>query len=427
LDAVFAAEYQELEDIAAESAEESAVALRDVGRILPRPRRRLLRNALADRSPFWRDSSLELNLRLYDFERENGEEVISEALAIGTELIFSSGQWRDRLSAVVSWHTSNSIDAPDDKPLTGILGPDQSDLSVISRAYLEAELADKTALRLYRQDFDMPYINRNDSRMIPNTHEAYMLRHAGEQFRYMLGHITKMKQRDSEEFTPMAEVAGLEGDDSGTSVAVTDYKFSEQGSLGALAYYTPDLFTSTYFEVALGRTLNEDWGTQLTAQLTNQWSVGEQLLGDFDTYTWGLRGRVSYRGTILTAAFSATGGAAILKPYGGTPGFTSSMLFDFDRAREEAYRVGLSHNFARLGYPGVGLIINYTEGRDAESNDGKPLPDAEEIAITLDLRPERGLFKGLWLRIRYADAERGPPEADRRDVRVILNYSLGAL
>jgi outer membrane OprD family porin len=427
LDSAFPAEYQENEDIAAESAEESAAGLRNLSTALSRPRRRLLRDALSERSPFWEDSELELNLRLYDFERENGEEVISEALAIGTELTFRSGQWKDVLSAVLSWHTSNGIDAPDDKPGSGILGPEQEDISVISRAYLDAQVSDKTSLRLYRQDFNMPYINRNDNRMIPNTHEAYALHHEGGQFRYMLGHITKMKTKDSEDFVSMAEVAGAESDDSGTSVAFTGYKFDEHSGLGVLAHHTSNLFASSYIEATLGRTLNKNWGTQLAAQLTNQWSVGNEKLGDFDTYAGGLRGRISYQGTILTAAYTDIGSAAIQRPYGGTPGFSSSMLYQFDRAREEGYRLGLSHNFARIGYPGIGLIVNYTEGRDAQSTTGIPLPDAEEINITLDFRPERGLLKGLWLRLRYADADRGSPEADRRDLRLILNYSLGAL
>ena len=424
--AVTAAEYQTNEDIAAESAEESEAGLQNLGEPVVRPRRRLLRDALSDRSPFWGDSELELNLRLYDFERENGEEVIAEALAIGTEMTLRSGQYKDVLSTVLTWHTSNGIDAPDDKPGSGILAPGQEDISVISRAYLNAEVFESTSLRLYRQDFNMPYINRHDNRMIPNTHEAYVLRHDGEKLRYMLGHITKMKRKDSEDFVSMAEVAGVESDDSGTSVAITGYKFDEHSRLGAMIHHTRDLFAASYLEASLGQTISENWGSQVAAQLTNQWGVGDEKLGDVDSYAWGLRGRVSFQGTILTLGYTDTGSADILRPYGGSPGFSSSMLFQFDRAREESFRVGLSHNFARIGYPGVGLILNYTEGRKAESEAGLPLPDTEELNVTLDFRPERGFLKGLWLRLRYADANRGSPETDRRDVRIILNYSLGA-
>jgi hypothetical protein len=346
---------------------------------------------------------------------------------VGTELTFRSGKWRDRLSTVLSWHTSFAIDDPEGVGRGGLLGPDQSDLSVISRAYLDYEFGVATSLRLYRQDFNMPYINRKDSRMIPNTHEAYILRHPGERLQWLFGHVTKMKQRDSEEFVPMGEVAGVQGNNAGTTVAAARYEFSNKTTLGTLLQHTDDLFTTVYTEASIPRTFNEDWGMHLAAQLTNQWSTGEELLGDFNTYSWGLRGRVSYRGAMLTAAYTDTGSAAIQTPFGGTPGFTDNTLFDFDRAREEAFRIGLSQNFAKYGLPGIGLIVNYTEGRNAQTDDGVPLPDEDVIAITADFRPQEGFLKGLWLRVRYAEGDRGSPADNRRDVRVILNYSLGML
>jgi hypothetical protein len=424
--AVIAAEYQELETIAAETAQESSVGMEDLDQEPERPKRQFLMGALSEMSPFWRDSSAELNLRLFDFKRENGEETISEALAIGTELSYSSGKWRERISTVVSWHTSTGIDAPDSGPLTGILGPDQSDLSVLSRAYLEVDLDGHSALRLYRQDFNMPYLNRHDIRMIPNTHEAYVVRRPGDSVDFLFGQVTKMKQRDSEEFLPMAEVAGVEGDNSGTSVGAMNFRFGDAGRVGVLTQYTANLFSTTYAELSQGRTFNKDWGMQMAAQYTDQRSVGDEFLGDFDTYSWGVRTRGSYRGTILTAALTRTGNSAIRRPFGGSPGFSSSMIFGFDRAKEDAYRIGLSHNFTRIGFPGIALVANYTEGRNPIDSDGQALPDSQEIDITVDFRPKSGWLKGLWLRVRYADAERGSAVADRRDLRLIVNYSLKA-
>jgi hypothetical protein len=235
-----------------------------------------------------------------------------------------------------------------------------------------------------------------------------------------------MKQRDSEDFLPMAEVAGVKGDNSGTSVGAVNYRFGDMGQFSVLTQYTRNLFSTSYAEISLGRSINADWGIQTAAQYTGQWSVGDDRLGDFDTYSWGIRARGSYRGTILTGAVTSTGNSAISRPFGGSPGFSSSMIFGFDRAREDAYRIGLSHNFTRIGFPGIGLVANYTEGRNAVDAGGQALPDSREIDITVDFRPKRGLLKGLWLRVRYADAERGSAVADRRDLRLIINYSLKA-
>ena len=423
-----ATEFQVLENIAAESAEQSPTSIQDIDESPESAvRRGLLHDALADASPFFRDGSLEFDVRLYDLERDDGIERIADGTAIGTELTHRSGKWRDRISTVVSWHTSFGADAEDNFGRTNLLGADQSDLSVISRAWLQYDLGTTASLRLYRQDFNMPYINRKDSRMIPITHEAYMLRFPGKRLQWLFGQVTKMKSRDSDEFVPMGEIAGVDGSNAGTTIAGLRYDLSDRTTLGAFVQHTSDLFTTAFSEASFKRTLNENWGLQLAAQLTNQWSTGEELLGDFSTYSWGLRGKASFRGAVLTAAYTKTGSAVIRSPFGGTPGFTSSMLYDFDRPREQGYRLGISQNFARHGLPGTSLIVNYTKGRNAETDDGTALSDADEIAITADFRPQKGFLKGLWLRVRYAEGDRGSPAADRREVRIILNYGLEAL
>jgi len=424
----YGAEYQQVENLAPETAQAAPVSLEAFHEALKKgPARRILRERFAEKPPFRRDASLDFRLRVYDFQRDDGIETIADSLAVGTELTFTSGKWHERLSTVVSWHTSFGIDTTVGSGRSGLLGADESDLSVISRAYLQYEFGEVLSTRLYRQDFNMPYINRQDSRMIPNTHEAYVLRYPGKRLEWLAGHVTKIKKRDSEDFVPMAEAAGVDGDNTGTSVVAGRYTFVDKSLLSVVFQHTDDLFSTAFSEGSVRRTLSENWGLQLAAQLTNQWSVGGEKLGDFSTYTWGLRGMLSYRSTVLTTAYTKTGDTTIRKPFGGTPGYTSSMVFDFDRANEEAWRIGLSQNFANLGLPGVSLIVNYTKGRNSTTDIGEPLPDADELNITADFRPEKGFFKGLWFRVRYADANRGSPLADREDWRIIVNYSVSAL
>ena len=424
----YGSEYQQAENLAPESAETAPLSLDGFHEALKKgPMRRVLRERFAKAPPFWRDAELDFGLRIYDFRRDNGIETIADSLAAGTELTFSSGKWRERLSTVITWHTSFGLGSSEGSGNSGLLGEGESDVSVISRAYLQYDFGEVLSTRLYRQDFNMPYINRQDIRMIPNTFEAYVLRYPGKRLEWLAGHVTKIKKRDSEEFVPMAEAAGVDGDDTGTSVVAGRYNFADESVLGVVFQHTDDLFSTAYSEGSVRRTLSENWGMQLAAQLTNQWSVGGEKLGDFSTYTWGLRGMLSYRGAVLTTAYTKTGDAAIRTPFGGTPGFTSSMIFDFDRANEEAWRIGLSQNFAKLGLPGVSLIVNYTESRNSTTDIGEPLPDADELDITADFRPEEGFFKGIWLRVRYSDANRGSPVADREDWRITLNYSVSAL
>ena len=125
-------------------------------------------------------------------------------------------------------------------------------------------------------------------------------------------------------------------------------------------------------------------------------------------------------------AYTSTGDARIRKPFGGTPSYNSTMVSDFDRAGERDSQIGLSYNFARFGFPGISIVANYTKGRNARTDDGIPLPNTDAFTTTVDFRPERAFLKGAWLRIRFADGDRGSPEDDSREVRVILNYSLEA-
>jgi hypothetical protein len=86
----------------------------------------------------------------------------------------------------------------------------------------------------------------------------------------------------------------------------------------------------------------------------------------------------------------------------------------------------LSQNFEAYGLPGVSVTLNYTKGSDAVSALGAPLDDEDEFNLTADYRPEKGLLKGLWFRIRYGELDRGAPTANRRDLRIIVNYRLSA-
>lgn len=422
-------DYLDVENVAPASAEELQLSLGRAGvDDQATPARMILKKLFEDSVPFWRDGTLSLKLRGYDFRRNNDIEILSDASAIGTELGFASGKWLDRVSVVASWHTSSGFDSPPDLGGSGILAPDQSDLSVISRAYLRVDLPKDINLQLYRQDFNLPYLNRSDSRMIPNTHEAFVLERNKGSLEFLAGYVTKMKRKDSEEFIPMAEVAGVMGDATGSSVGGVRFNINENASIGAMALHTADLFTTAYSETSFKHAFNDRWGLQLAAQATQQWSIGDELLGEFKTRAFGLRGAISYQGAVLKLAYTKNSGDfAIKSPFGGRPGFTVGMLYNYDRANESAWRVGLSQDFEAYGLPGFSTNINYTEGRSAFSDNGAALRDESEISITADYRPPANWLRGLWLRVRYAEGRRGNLLENRRNVRIILNYSLNAL
>jgi hypothetical protein len=388
------------------------------------PRRYVPRERLAERGPFWADSGIELRLRVYDFTREIDGERVSDATALGTALTFRSGRWRERVRLLATWHTSFGLDAPDEFGGTGLLGPDQSDISVLSRAFVEVQLTESASARLYRQDFNLPYLNRDDSRMIPNTHEAYIVRRPGDRFEFTFGHVTKIKRKDSDRFVPMGEVAGVQGSKSGTSFFAVRGNATDSINLGINGFLTKDLFTTVYAESSFKRALTENWGLQLAGQFSWQRSHGKEQLGQFNTSTWGLRGALSYRAAVVSLSRTAVDeNAGIRSPFGGRPSFASGMIYDFDRAGEDAWRIRLSQNFTRFGLPGFTVKIDYTEGRGAIAPGLEPLSDESAWTLTADYQPQ-GRFEGLWLRLRYGEGDRSGTDSGRRELRFIANYTL---
>ena len=90
---------------------------------------------------------------------------------------------------------------------------------------------DNIGARLYRQSLNIPYINRSDSRMIPNTFEAYMFGRQNTAFQFGVGHVTKIKVKNSDRFVPMAEAAGAEGgEEAGEGYRGVEFRRARRGS-----------------------------------------------------------------------------------------------------------------------------------------------------------------------------------------------------
>ena len=72
-------------------------------------------------------------------------------------------------------------------------------------------------------------------------------------------------------------------------------------------------------------------------QFADQRSVGDELVGSFNTRSAGAKPSLGYKSIITSTSFawSAKGGG-LRKPWGRPPGFNSVMLSDFDLGGERA-------------------------------------------------------------------------------------------
>jgi len=167
---------------------------------------------------------------------------------------------------------------------------------------------------------------------------------------------------------------------------------------------------------------------KLSAQFTDQQSIGDENIGAFDTHTGGIKASISYRGALLSAAGTITdSNSSIRSPYGGRPSYLSIIVKDFDRADENAWLIGLAYDFSFIGINGLSAYTNYAQGVTPDTGNVAS-PDQSEWDITVDYRPEIPVLEGLWFRYRRADIDQdGTGAVDLVDHRFILNWEIPLL
>jgi hypothetical protein len=418
-----APEYIQSEQTAAGSVDESTESSEHAFK-LPRPAK-----VFAELGDVLRESTLNLHLRNYYFDRERDANSNIQAWAQGGGLELATPSWRDRLQLGTTLYTSQKLYGPADKDGSKLLEPGQQSFTVLGQAYLEARLYKNLSLKAYRQRIELPYLNGDDSRMVPNTFETVSLfDFSGKRFVYGLGQTWKIKKRDATNFISMTEAAGIKGPDRAVSTVAARYTFANEANVGMINHYGRDFINIFYTEGNTRTRTRMGVGFQLSAQYANQRSVGDQLGGDFDTRFWGAKLAASRGGLLFSLArTSTTNNAGIKNNWGGDPSYISIMIKDFDRAGEDAWLLGLSSDFSYFGDTGFSGFINYAWG-DTPDNGSDASPDQSEFDITLDYKPKTGVTKGLWFRLRAAFVDQdGSDGNDLRDIRLIANYDFSVL
>src|SRR5438067_12487270 len=193
-----------------------------------------------------KDTKFEFNLRSFYFDRSdfNGSE--KQAWAIGGWLGVKTGYFLDHIAFGATVYTSNPIYAPDDRDGTLLLAPGQNGYTVLGEFYAELRIVEDVGITVGAKGYDTPFINRNDTRMTPNTFEAIVLqgrtKHGPSSIdatvadsgvglskdgkevavptptpaqdvasiKYGLGYFYAIKERNDSEFVSMAQDAGAD-------------------------------------------------------------------------------------------------------------------------------------------------------------------------------------------------------------------------
>src|SRR6266513_71163 len=129
-----------------------------------------------------KDTKFEFNLRSFYFDRSDFNRSEKQAWAIGGWLGVKTGYFLDHVAFGATVYTSNPIYAPDDRDGTLLLAPGQNGYTVLGEFYTELRIVKDMGITVGAKGYDTPFINRNDTRMTPNTFEAAVL-----QGRFKLG------------------------------------------------------------------------------------------------------------------------------------------------------------------------------------------------------------------------------------------------
>ncbi|MFZ1219594.1 MAG: OprD family outer membrane porin [Chthoniobacterales bacterium] len=412
---------------------------------------------LEKRRKAWEDTTFELNIRTFFLDRNKFDGTEQEAWAIGGWAGLKTGYFLDHIAFGLTGYTSQPVYAPDSRDGTLLLETGQEGYTVLGEAYAEIRIADGYIISVGRKGFDTPYINRNDSRMTPNTFEAIVFQGRTELgnsspdtdvnvtkdgtalskeskdvvapapapkkevavLKYGLGYFDEIKERNSSSFVSMSRDAGADVE-RGVWAAGLLY---EKGkfSIGGIDYYSDDIINIAYVETKMELPISAGFRPKLHAQFTDQRSVGDNLLQgqDFSGDQFGIKAELPVGKALFTAGFTHTlSGANMQNPWSGYPGYTSVQVQDFNRAGENAFLLRAGYEFTTI--PGLSTYALAVFGTT---------PDAvgqyrqDEYDVNLQWAPPKGCLKGFSVRLRYALVDQhGGNVENLTDFRTIVNY-----
>jgi hypothetical protein len=373
------------------------------------------------------DTDWKFQARSYYLGREKYDDSESEAWALGGSAGFKTGYFRERFAFGATAYGSAPLYAPDEKDGTLLLKPGQEGYAVLGEAYVETLLSEESKLTIGAQGLDTPYINKNDSRMTPNTFLAAVfsgLHGDGKQtgqWRWGAGYVDKIKERNSDEFVSMSDDAGADIK-RGVYAAGLNYTKGEL-SIGAINYWSSNVINIFYTEARYGIPIGGNAKLKFAAQYSDQQSVGDNRLtgSDFEAHQWGVKAELGAGGVLLTAAYTDAGGDRdMTAPWSGYPGYTSVQVEDFNRAGETAWLVRAAYTFPK--HTGLSAYALYVAGSDPDADSGY---GRGETDFNVQWSPPEGMLKGLMVRVRYAVvAQDDPGDTDLTDLRVMVFYDL---
>ena len=374
---------------------------------------------------FFADTNFIIKPRAYYLDRDRDVNQDNVGLAAGSAVQYLSGWALDRVQVRATAYTSQVLYGPSEKDGTLLFLPGPEGFTVLGEANAVIRFTEDDVLRVGRQLFELPYLGSHDVRMVPNTFEAVAVGNASrEGFAYIVGYVDKIKRKNADDFVSMSEAAGVDSGDDGVVMAGARYVFADGSEIAAIDQQTNDVFNTLFAKVEKKFDLAHERSLKTFLQYTDQRSVSDDAIGEFDTNLLSAKVEYSTGNATIRLGASTTGSErGIQKPYGNPANYLSVMVEDFDRAGEDAWMIGGNYDLGRLGPGELSMFANVVTGSTPDSGPNAS-PDETEYDLTADYRIKEGPARNLWLRVRAAliDQDEAFGGDDLFDFRIVVNW-----
>jgi len=394
-----------------------------------------LKRRLQHTDPFFRDAVVDVYVRSYYLDRHNIDATRSQAWAGGSALAVRSGFHDGWLQLEGAVATSQPIYAPDGEGGTLLLTDQQAEVSSFALANARIRLPEQEIV-LGRQLIKTPYLNPQDTRMIPNTFEGAVIERRRDRtgkLDYGAGYLWGFKARDSSRFVSFSEELGLV-EDRGLLVAGAKLTPAKGLTFGAIEYFIPDTLNTVYGEIDwVGAPFGEALQFHLALNYTDQRTIGVPFgVGRTPaTHQVSALAAASYQSTTLLLAASANGsGSDIIGPFGSFPAYTVMDQLNYNDAGVSAVVVGAAYDFSRVITDGLKAEVRYGAGWGVvDPLTGAALPRQNELDLQLEYGPKSGHLKDFYLQLFYSGVKLpgAKPDDTQPQVRAVLTYLLPLL
>ncbi|MEA1916934.1 MAG: OprD family outer membrane porin [Campylobacterota bacterium] len=374
-------------------------------------------------------------IRTYSYSDVAKDDFTRKANAIGGHLKYETADFK-ALSLGAAFYTTNGFllqspkdDYRDVDPT--LLGKDNDSYTMLGEAYLKFKY-ENTSFKGGRQKIDTPLAGSDDTRMIPNLFEAYLLSNSDiDGLNLTLGHITKFAQGtfgrvynggilsatsgyslvDSRnqvgDFENMGTYAVGEST-AGVSVVSGTYSGIKNLKVQLWDYYAYDILNAVYAQADFSWSclLSSEIKPFVSAQAIKEDEVGKRYLGELSGFYWAgkigakienFKAYIAYSQTTSNSATNSAAKNAIITPWGGSPTFTQGMVIRHSTlAGTKATKTLASYNFKRFGADLSTTL--YHIDFDMAANNGYTFADASENGFDIIYYPS--LVDNLQIRFR---------------------------